>query len=513
MNLKDRSRDELIRDIHDALDRGERAQAASEIRLHSLVENLPHGILVLDSDQRLIVANTTGLSCLVVLTEGAGVGDRIVALGGEPLQTFTTLGGDGLPPEVSSAGRDFAIQATVDDDSWSVVVREVTEEKRNQIRIQQHDRLAAVGQLAAGIAHDFNNMLTVMMGVAELMSLRPTTPDDIRKGLERIHGQGIKAAKLVQQILDYSRRSVARRGPTDMVPFLKESMKLLDETLPESISIVTETQADSFVVDGNLTQLQQVITNLALNARDAMPDGGTLKTTLGKVVVAPGEEPPSRWIGPGDWLCVEMSDTGEGMPQEVQAHVFEPFFTTKEAGKGTGLGLAQVYGIVKQHNGSIDVESTPGEGTTFVIYLPLLEVEAEVAPDHVAGVPQGNGELILVVEDDPNVLDLAEDMLISLNYKVLAALDGEAGVETYLTHRGEVDLVVSDVVMPKLDGYGLFDRVRASDPDVPVVLMTGYLTEDEKPPAGLAGFFEKPLTRPGLAHAVRLGLQANRRNV
>ncbi len=506
---------ELRATVQRAAEYYEMAQALreSEERLRGLVERLPEGVCLLDGERRAVLVNPAGEEYLRVLAE-ASAGDVVSRLGGREVEDLLSPRPDGLAHEATPEGSQRVFEVELRPilkeragEGWVLVMREVTREREAQERMQRQDRLAAVGQLAAGIAHDFNNLLTVVGAVAEMLKMRPDLPDPVKEDLEYIVSQGEQAAQLVQQILDFSRKSVAQREPVDLVAFLREAARLLDRALPETIRLVAAFGRESPVVEASPTQLQQVITNLAVNARDAMPEGGELRIGLSSLKVAPGEPPPLPEMGPGDWVVWTVSDTGTGMPPEVIAHIFEPFFTTKKVGKGTGLGLAQVYGIVKQHGGEIGVESRVGEGTTFTIYLPRpTEVEAPPRPPR-AEVPMGQGEMILVAEDQPEVRQVIRVMLERLNYRVLTAADGQEALEVYDLHRDGIALVLTDMVMPEMGGGELFEALKERDPAVRVVTMTGYpLGRGGQMPGGVAGRLAKPLNLARVAQVIREAL-------
>ena len=282
-----------------------------------------------------------------------------------------------------------------------LVLNDVTREREIRTQLQQHERLAAVGQLAAGIAHDFNNIMATIILYAQMASRSPELGERNRERMSVINQQGWHATRLIEQILDFSRRSVSERQPLDLVPLLKEQVELLKRTLPEIIRIDTVYGAGAHTIDADPTRIQQMLTNLAVNARDAMLGGGTLRIELERAKVEAGRSPLLPEMEPGRWVCLTVSDTGTGISPDVLPHIFEPFFTTKGPGAGSGLGLAQVHGIVGSHGGRIGVDSQPGEATTFTIYLPALVAapEQEPAPE-VSGLPVGSGQTILVVEDD-----------------------------------------------------------------------------------------------------------------
>ena len=364
--------------------------------------------------------------------------------------------------------------------------------------------------MAAGIAHDFNNLLTVITGNAQLLEMREDISDDVREHLRSIYEQGHRAVQLVRQILDFSRDTDVECQPVDLVPFTKEATKLLARTFPENIQIVTEFDAEAFVVNADQSQLQQVLTNLAINAVHAMPEGGKLIIGLSRAHLGPNEQTLLPGMGAGEWVVWTVSDTGTGMSPEVLARIYEPFFTTKAPGKGTGLGLAQVYGLVGKHDGFIDVKSEVGKGTTFTVYLRKVEEVSAVLPDGNIQTPEGGNETILVVEDNAAVRDTLKAMLRQLNYRVLTACNGQEALDVHTLHADEIALVLTDVSMPVMGGLELFEILAKKDPGIRVVAMSGYVPEkDEKVHwlQRLAGFLEKPPVIEKVAEVVREALR------
>ncbi len=397
------------------------------------------------------------------------------------------------------------------------VTLEITGRKRAEERLRQQERLAVLGQLAGGIAHDFNNFLTTIMLYAQLLLRSSHLPPDLTLDLDTIINESRGAARLVQQILDFSRRSIMETRPVDLSVFIHEVIGILRRTLPEDIRLLIEMGAGEYVVSADPTRIQQVLMNLVVNARDAMPEGGELRVGLSRVKVRPreypragevhsGDEgPPVAEMPAGEWVCLTVSDTGIGMSPEVMVHLYEPFFTTKPVGKGTGLGLAQVYGIVRQHEGYIGVDTGVGRGTTFQVCLPAhTEVAAEAAEEDLT-LPEGKGETILVVEDEEKVRQLSQQILEWLGYQVLTATDGWEALEVYGAAK-EVDLVVTDMVMPEMGGRELVRELKKADPDLKVLAITGYpLTEglQELREAGIMDVVQKPFEVNTLAEAVR----------
>lgn len=369
-------------------------------------------------------------------------------------------------------------------------------------------QMKAEGQMAVGIAHELNDLMTVVGGYAELLRTDPEVPESIHEELTRIIEQGQRGSRLVRQILYFTRKTIHQPQPANLVSFVKEAAILLERALPTNIRILIECDAEELPVEADLTQLQQMLANLAVNARDAMPDGGDLRLKLSRFSLKSSQGE----MRAGEWGALSVSDSGEGIPPDVLPRIFEPFFTTKGPGEGIGLGLAQVKGIVEQHNGYIDIASQPGQGTTFTVYLPLKVVERapEEAP---AELPRGSGQTILLVEDEPDVLEVGRAMLAYLGYQVLTASDGHRALELYEKHQDEIALVISDAVMPEMEGKELFRALKAKNPDVKMVMITGYPMQTERDTAqlldeGLINWVEKPPTLHRMAQVLSRALQA-----
>ncbi len=480
-------------------------------RLEALLTYLPDGVLLLDREGRPVLVNPVARELLRLLGAEAN-GRPLEALAGRSLEALLSerpeLGYHEL--RVEKGGRVIAL--------WPVPIREgplaghhllllrdVTQERQVQAQVQVQERLAAVGQLAAGVAHDFNNLLSVILGFSEMVLQDPGLPEHLRTPLRTILEQGRRGAQMVRQILDFSRRSVLEPQPLDLVSFLKELVKLWERTLPETIHVRFDYEPGTYWVLADPASLQQALMNLALNARDAMPDGGTLTLLLERWIPRSGDRLPFPRMPRRPWIRIGVRDTGTGIPAEVLPHIFEPFFTTKPPGVGTGLGLAQVYGIVKQHRGYIDVETWPGKGTVFWIYLPALEMEVREVPQGAeAALPRraGVGRTILLVEDEPAVLEVVRLMLERLGYRVLTARNGEEALQVYQAHAGEVDLVLTDLVMPGMGGRELLRALRERDPQVRGVVMTGYPlgeTPEGLKEEGIVAWVQKPLDQEKLA--------------
>ncbi len=368
-----------------------------------------------------------------------------------------------------------------------VIVRDITARKRAEAerdrllaQIQQQDRLAAVGQLAAGIVHDFNNVMATITLYAQMTARTPEISSRIRERMLTINQQAQHATNLIRQILDFSRKAEIEPSPLDLLSFLEGQVQLFRRTLPENITITLHNEPGVYRVNADPTSMQQMLMNLVVNARDAMPEGGELQLRLAHCHIAEDDALAGLHLRAGDWVRVDVADSGAGMPEEVRAHLFEPFFTTKPLGKGTGLGLAQVRSIIAAHHGDIVAASEVGRGTTFTFYLPALV--SPVEPSSLAtesSLIQGNGALILVVEDDASARGALVESLKFLNYRTLEAINGEDAL-TVLTRQGaEVALVLSDIVMPLMGGMALVQALRERHWDKPVLLVTGHPLRDE----------------------------------
>src|SRR6266852_1549246 len=390
--------------------------------------------------------------------------------------------------------------------------RDVTAQRHLEEQFRQSQKMEAVGQLAGGIAHDFNNLLTAILGNTQLL-LRDLPPGDSKRGdVEEIRKASERAASLTRQLLAYSRRQMLQPEVLDLNVVVAEMDKMLRRLIGEHIALAAVLAPDLGRVRADPNQIEQVIVNLAVNARDAMPEGG--KLTIETANVDLDETFAQAHLGSvaGSYAMLAVTDTGAGMDAGVRAHLFEPFFTTKEVGKGTGLGLATVYGIVKQSGGYISVYSEPGRGSSFKIYLPRIAtpVDAPANPQK-GGVARGS-ETVLVVEDEPAVLTLSRRALEAQGYVVLAASDAAAALRVVERHGGTIHLLLTDVVMPGLSGRDLADRMAAQRPGIRVLYMSGYpgdaVVQHGTLPSGSA-FLQKPFSPDGLARKVRDVLDAN----
>jgi two-component system cell cycle sensor histidine kinase/response regulator CckA len=371
---------------------------------------------------------------------------------------------------------------------------DVTKEAGLESQLLQSQKLEALGQLAGGVAHDFNNVLAAISGYADLLHDDLAADDPRRREVAEILKAADRATSITRQLLAFSRHQVPASARLDLVEMVHELSRMLRALLPATIALRVSPERGSPPIDvlADRGQLEQVVTNLAVNARDAMPDGGTLS-----VEVRPGTAPEAAHS-----VVLEVRDTGIGMSPDVQAHVFEPFFTTKEPGRGTGLGLATVYGIVRQHGGSIEITSAVGEGTAVVVRLPLAEPGAAPVVEGAERVESDHGGRVLVVEDETQVRDVTARFLQRAGYDVLAVSDARTALGL-LTSAGPFDLVLTDSAMPGMRGEDLAAEIARVHPGLPVILMSGYTDPARPASSPLAAFIQKPFTVPTLLAAVR----------
>ena len=369
--------------------------------------------------------------------------------------------------------------------SIMAVIADITERKQAEIdrrhleeQLSQVQKMESIGTLAGGIAHDFNNLLTVILGYAQLSRAQPRTDEAMQDYLTNIESTAKYAASLTRQLLAFSHRQLLQRKTISLNRTIDNFMKMIRRIIGADVEVRLSTAPDLSPVFADPTQMEQVLMNLVSNARDAMPGGGELVIETHNVEFDEAYCREHHWAQPGHYVQLIVSDAGCGMKPEVERRIFEPFFTTKELGKGTGLGLSVVYGIVKQHDGLIEVCSKLGEGTSFRIYLPVAEKSAEVITDEIEpGVVRGSGETILVAEDEEGLCELARNILEGLGYNVLMARDGQEALELFSAHCKQIDLVVLDFVMPRMGGREVYERIRRMGSDVRVLFTTGYNAE------------------------------------
>ncbi len=385
--------------------------------------------------------------------------------------------------------------------------RAEADREKLQAQFLQAQKMEALGRLTAGIAHDFNNLLTAINGFAELMRARLRDDDPLKDLVNRISRSGWHAADLVQQLLVFSRKETGQPQVLDINNVVREIDMMLQRIIGEDIELVTILAADMWPVKADPAQLEQVIVNLAVNARDAMPDGGQLTIETSKIVLDETYSESHFNVKPGDYVLLAVTDTGIGMSRDVQTHIFEPFFTTKGSGKGTGLGLSTVYGIVEQSQGHIWVYSEPERGTTFKIYLPRTQGRFQVKDQNrrTSDLPRGE-ETILLLEDNEGVRDLTRWLLEEQGYSVICAADGDEAIRLFGAQQQSPDLLLTDVVIPDVNGKTVAEQLRLAKPSLKVLYMSGYTDEAIKHLGVLeegVAFLRKPFNPNELAETVR----------
>jgi PAS domain S-box-containing protein len=396
------------------------------------------------------------------------------------------------------------------------VVADITDQQRLEEQLRLSQRMEAVGRLAGGIAHDFNNLLTIMTGYTDLLLDRIRESDPLRRNVEEIKGASSRAAALTNQLLAFSRKHVLQPKILDLNEIVSDMDKMLRRLIGEDIELIVALAPNVGAIRGDPGQIEQVIVNLVVNAREAMPQGGRLIVETANLDL--DDEYTRQHVGvePGCYIMLAVSDTGVGMDSETLAHIFEPFFTTKGNGKGTGLGLSTVYGIVRQSGGNIWVYSEPARGSSFKIYFPRVDGQCEeremVAPP--AGRARGT-ETVLLAEDDETVRGLVREVLQQRGYLVLEARNGMEALEMADGHNGRIDLLVTDVIMPHMSGRELVERLRPLHPETRILFMSGYTDNAVVPQVDLAPgteFLQKPFAPENLARKVREVLDAENRD-
>lgn len=489
---------------------------ASDRRIRSLFERVEHAIFRIDQKGRISEANSRfrwmfgGVTelCDIMIGEidasnclhraasdkTLHIEDRAISRHGDEILISLSL-----YAELNSAGDIVGFDGYIID---------ITDKKRMEERLMRSQKLEAIGTLAAGMAHDFNNLLTGILGYSGIMLKMTKEDDPYYKPVSVIHDAAKRGAALGKKILSITRKEKLETRSVDINEIIRQSVDLLQASLPRNIEIITRLDASLPRTIADPSQLHQVIINLAMNACDAMPEGG--KLTLETAIASPakgqrGDVPP----GEKSFIKLSVSDTGTGIDLETQNKIFDPFFTTKEAGKGTGLGLYVVHSIISNHGGYINLYSEPQQGTRFNIYLPAAKDAVEEALPEPADI-RGT-ETILIIDDEHDVRELCKDMLVPLGYTVLLADSGSAGINLYREKRDEIHLVILDMIMPKMGGNDVFRSLTTINKDVIVLLYSGYNHSNfaginELLQNGAAGFFQKPFSTQDIGIAIRNAL-------
>ena len=493
-----------------------RKRAEAELEKLAVFAQLnPNPAMELDSEGNLTYFNqaTAELAGSVKLKDARGLLPSNIR---SIVQTCLTSGQSRVNLETKVEGRTFSwlFHPVPASQVVHAYVEDITDRLSLEAQLRQSQKMESVGQLAAGVAHDFNNMLTIIQGHSGMLLAKSGQRSDLLESAQAIYFAAERAANLTRQLLMFSRKNVMQPKPVDLREVVSHMSKMLQRLLGETIKLEFVPPAQIPLVLADTGMIEQIIMNLAVNARDAMPGGGTLTistnpTELGEPYVQ--THPEAR---AGAFVCLRVADTGCGIDQDTMARIFEPFFTTKEVGKGTGLGLATVYGISKQHDGWIDVASEPNKGAVFSVFFPAISkpIEARtVQPALETDAPSGN-ETVLIVEDEPVLRDMAHVILQERGYRVLEAASGREALMIWEGHQGTIDLVLTDVVMPEgISGMDLARKLLESKPKLKIVFASGYSMDNLDTAfvrAGRAAFLQKPYTHVTLARAVRTALDA-----
>jgi two-component system, cell cycle sensor histidine kinase and response regulator CckA len=483
--------------------------------LSSLLRDAPVGVALAASDGRILEANAAfnvffgGAAQSRTLAELTDAGDRQSVS-----DVIANAGASHVPAEIRPAngaagerlGELFA--SPVGGGHVILYLVDVSEQKALETKFAQSQKMQAVGQLAGGVAHDFNNLLTVIIGNSEFLLMRHQAGDPSFKEINEIHQNALRAAALVGQLLAFSRKQTLQPRTLNLCDVIGELAIMLRRLVREGMELKLEHGADLWSVHADETQISNAIINLVVNARDAMPKGGTVTIRTANETVTQAAAFGTAIMPPGDYVRVEVSDTGMGIAKEHIGKIFDPFYTTKPTGQGTGLGLATVYGIIKQTGGFITVDSEIGKGTTFRIFLPRHKADAAAQPEPERAAPRDitGQDTILLVEDEEAVRSFAARALKLRGYNVLEASGGEEALDLVRSHAGNIDLVITDVVMPNMDGPTLVRALKRLRPDIHVIFMSGYAEEafrrnDEK--AEDLHFLPKPFGLKQLAAKVK----------
>jgi PAS domain S-box-containing protein len=511
-------------ELASAEERAEEERQESESRYRRLVENVNDAIITNDLEGRLLFANRRfrewfGLAdgeIGVVALEDCVAPEwrdavreqyrRLVAGVAETGQFEY----EGIRPDRSRICIE-ALVTTVKEGAritgTQSALRDVTERKRLEVQYLQSQKMESVGRLAGGVAHDFNNLLTVINGYSELLGSKLGSDSELADMVKQIHRAGQRAAELTGQLLTFSRKQIVQPRPIDLNAVVEDARKMLQRVVGEDVELKTQPGGGLGMVLADPGQMQQVLMNLVVNARDSMAEGGTLTIETRNVDTDEGFARLYPEVAPGHYVCLSVTDTGSGMSDEVRRRIFEPFFTTKDKGKGTGLGLSTVYGIVRQCAGAIVVESEVGKGTRFAIYLPRKESaeEARAEAGQVVAVARGS-ETVLLVEDQAAVREFTQEILEVHGYKVLAAASGQEAIARAGRHDGTIHLLITDVILPHMNGRALAETLQRDRPAMKVLYISGY-SDEVVGQQGVLGsgvaYLAKPYSAEALAAKVR----------
>jgi len=520
----------MVRDITERkqmeldLRRGEERYRRLSQQFNALLDAIPDALLLQSKDLEIVWANRAAIGfigkndsgsaerhCYTLLHRTSSPHERCPVLDsfrtGMPAKSIISLPND----------RTWEIRAvpvkgeTGEVENVIELGRDVTEIRKLEQQLIHAQKMEAVGQLAGGIAHDFNNIVTALIGYANLLLMKLEEGDPSRHFVEQMLTTAERAADLTQGLLAFSRKKVFNLRPVDFNDIVRGFQAFIERIIGDDVEVRTELGQGELIVMADSGQIEQVLMNLSTNARDAMPEGGSLTIRAARCELDDAFISAHGYGEPGFYLCLEVSDSGFGMDEEAQRKVFEPFYTTKEPGKGTGLGLSIAYGIIKEHGGYINVQSSPGEGSTFRIYLPLLEERSQKLEVSRFTMPDGGGETIILAEDDETVLEMEAKLLQTYGYNVIKASSGREAIDEFISHQNQVRLMILDIMMPNKGGLEVAEAVRRLRPDIKVLFNSGYpldLLQKKGILKGEVDFFTKPIAPRELLRKVREMLDA-----
>lgn len=466
-----------------------------EERLRAMINTLPDCIKVIDREGRLIDINPAGLEIIKASSPEEVLGRSIIPMiepehREELERTIRRVFNQGTTEYLHLKIRDLKGEVHYIEGRYMPlrnpagetisilsISRDITEYKRLEFQLYHSQKMEAIGQLAGGIAHDFNNMLNAIIGFGSLIDMGTKEDNPHKSYIREILKAAERATHLTRGLLTFSRKQPVRFETIELNELIKGFEKILKRIIGEDIKLKTMLSEKPIIIMADPGQIEQVLMNLATNARDAMPDGGTIDISTSTLQIDEDFIKRHGYGKPGSYVLIRFSDTGIGMDERTLSKIFEPYFTTKPFGKGTGLGLAIVYGIVKQHNGYIDVESSPGKGTTFRIYLPLTEEGKNEIQREAKEMPSGKGELILIAEDSEEVMNALREILTSFGYRIIEAKDGREAVEKFISNKDDVSLLLFDVMMPGMNGIDAWEEIKKIRDNVKVLFMSGYTDE------------------------------------
>ena len=524
----------VARELHEAAERRERRRAeaarrAAEIRFAAVLDASAEAIIAVDEDQRIVLFNTSaerifGYTAVEALGQPLDIllPSQLIEAHQQDIDVFpaTSEQARGMSERHGELvgrrkdGTAFPIEGSIaklfqeGQTIFTVFLQDVSVRKQLEAQLLQAQKMEAVGQLAGGIAHDFNNLLTAIAGYTDFARAALPADHAVHSDLEEVQKAAQRATTLTRQLLAFARKQVIEPQVITLNDLIADVDKLLRRLIGADIELVTLPAPDLGNVKVDIGQIEQVIVNLAVNARDAMPQGGILTIETANVVLEGNDAQSLVSVIAGDYVLLTIRDTGMGIAEEVKQHIFEPFFTTKEPGKGSGLGLATCYGIVKQHGGNIRMDSDVGHGTTFNIYLPRIDEVADIVRqrEDTTALAQG-AETVLVVEDEPAVRALTGRILRAHGYTVLEAANGKAAMQLARSHRSTgIDLLLTDIVMPQMGGTALAEHLIAWYPNIKVVFVSGYSTNAIVQHGQLGPrtiYLQKPIALAALARKVR----------